>query len=56
MTRYPDMIAYPHGTPARARWHYRRGHKPLRMYCVKCADANALDKAMKTEKRERERS
>jgi hypothetical protein len=29
----------PHGTDARARWHLRHGHKPLRKFCGLCADA-----------------
>jgi hypothetical protein len=30
---------HPHGSEARARWHRRRGEKPLRKYCARCADA-----------------
>jgi hypothetical protein len=35
----PWMGRAPHGTDARARWHWRQGHKPLRKFCELCADA-----------------
>jgi hypothetical protein len=48
-----EYLLKPHGTATRARWHYRHGHKPLRKYCVPCADASALDKAIRQERRDR---
>lgn len=38
--RMPYGELAPHGTAARARWHYRQGHKPLRQHCIPCANAN----------------
>jgi hypothetical protein len=48
---YPHQSGYqwadvkPHGTPAAARRHYRRGEKPLRRYCETCAQAQERDTA-----------
>jgi hypothetical protein len=51
MTGRPYGWLSPHGTAARARWHYRQGHKPLRDYCPACANANAARKRFAGKKR-----
>ena len=42
MSAWNPWALKPHGTPAAYRRHIRNGQKPVRKFCPRCADAEAL--------------